>query len=151
VSSLLKLGLMKPGAWRSLKQWREGAGDRLNLFFWVWIIVPVVFFSFFRSKLPGYILPLFSAVAVVVGKELNRWWIGVSSRLTVQSLLTTALIAVAGIVSGVMLQGELGVDTRDAWLMGLVAILIAAVYLGLLVFKNGRVATLYLPFGLAMI
>src|SRR5262249_3563279 len=118
---------------------------------WLWIIVPIVFFSFSRSKLPGYILPIFPAVALVVGKELNRWWIGVSSRLTVQSLLTTALIAVAGIVSGVMLQGELVLGTRDAWLMGLVAIRIAAVYLGLLVFKNGRVATLYLPFGLAMI
>jgi hypothetical protein len=43
------------------------------------------------------------------------------------------------------------VSARDAWLMGSVAILVAVVYLGLLIFKSGRAATLYLPFGLALI
>src|SRR2546426_4625468 len=42
-------------------------------------------------------------------------------------------------------------SARDAWLMGSVAVLAPAVYLGLLFFKGGRVATLYLPIGLAMI
>jgi hypothetical protein len=65
--------------------------------------------------------------------------------------LTAALTAAAGIGAGVLLQRELGVSARDAWLMGSVAVLAAAVYLGLLFFKNGRVATLYLPIGLAVI
>ncbi|MGE0127365.1 MAG: ArnT family glycosyltransferase [Blastocatellales bacterium] len=144
-------------AWRSLKRRREEPSDRLklsfrlNLFLWIWVIAPVVFFSFSGSKLPGYILPVFPAIALLVGRELDRWWDDESSQPKAQSYLTAALIAAAGIGSGFILQRELGVDARDAWLMGSVAILVAAVYLVLLFFKNGRAATLYLPFGLAMI
>ena len=36
-----------------------------TLFFWVWVIVPLVFFSLSRSKLPGYILPVFPAMALL--------------------------------------------------------------------------------------
>src|SRR5262249_8800167 len=61
-----------------------------------------------------------------------------------------ALTAAAGIGAGVLLQRELGMSARDAWLMGSVAVLATAVYLGLLFFKGGRVATLYLPIGLAV-
>jgi 4-amino-4-deoxy-L-arabinose transferase-like glycosyltransferase len=35
------------------------------LFFWLWVIVPLVFFSLSRSKLPGYILPIFPAMALL--------------------------------------------------------------------------------------
>lgn len=139
------------GAWRALKQWRERADDRLGLFLWLWVIVPIVFFSFSGSKLPGYILPVFPAVALIVGKELIRWWSDETPLPNKQGYLTGALIIAVGIGSGVVLQRELGVDARDAWVMGAAAVLIAAVYLGLLFFKSGRAATLYLPFGLAVI
>lgn len=139
------------GAWRALKQWRERADDRLGLFLWLWVIVPIVFFSFSGSKLPGYILPVFPAVALIVGKELIRWWSNETPLPNKQGYLTGALIIAVGIGSGVVLQRELGVDARAAWVMGAAAVLIAAVYLGLLFFKSGRAATLYLPFGLAVI
>lgn len=139
------------GAWRALKQWRERADDRLGLFLWLWVIVPIVFFSFSGSKLPGYILPVFPAVALIVGKELIRWWSDETPSPNKQGYLTGALIIAVGIGSGVVLQRELGVDARGAWVMGAAAVLIAAVYLGLLFFKSGRAATLYLPFGLAVI
>ncbi len=139
------------GAWRALKRWRERADDRLGLFLWLWVIVPIVFFSFSGSKLPGYILPVFPAVALIVGKELIRWWSDETPLPNKQGYLTGALIIAVGIGSGVVLQRELGVDARDAWVMGAAAVLIAAVYLGLLFFKSGRAATLYLPFGLAVI
>ena len=149
-SSVMKMG-MKPGAWLSLKRWREAPDARLNLFLGCWIIAPIVFFSFSGSKLPGYILPVFPAIALVVGRELDRWWSDESSRPNAPQFLTAALIAAAGIGAGVVLQRELGVSARDAWLMGSVAVLVAAVYLGLLLFKSGRTATLYLPIGLAVI
>ncbi len=147
-SSLLRL---KPGAWRSLKHWREEPSNRLNLFLLLWVIAPILFFSFSGSKLPGYILPVFPAVALLVGRELDRWWSDDQSPPRAQSFLTATLIAATGIGSGIILQRELGVNARDAWLMGSVAILATAVYLGLLIFNNGRAATLYLPFGLAVI
>ena len=141
--------LVKPEAWRSLKLW--GSRSSENLFLLLWIIAPVVFFSFSWSKLPGYILPIFPAVALLVGRELDRWWDGESSPPAAPQFLTAALIAAAGIGAGFILQRELGVSPRNAWLMGSVAVLVAAVYLGLLVFRSGRTATLYLPIGLALI
>jgi 4-amino-4-deoxy-L-arabinose transferase-like glycosyltransferase len=125
--------------------------DRLHLFLLLWIAAPIVFFSFSGSKLPGYILPIFPAVALIIGGELERWWSDESRPPRAQSYLTAALVAAAGIGAVALLRRELGVSARDAWLMGSVAVLAAAVYLALLFFKSGRVATLYLPIGLAAI
>jgi len=125
--------------------------DRLNLFLLLWIVAPIVFFSFSWSKLPGYILPVFPAVALMVGRELERWWSDESRPPMAPRFLTAPLTAAAGIGAGVLLQRELGLSARDAWLMGSIAVLASAVHLGLLFFKNGRVATLYLPIGLAVI
>jgi 4-amino-4-deoxy-L-arabinose transferase-like glycosyltransferase len=125
--------------------------DRLNLLLLFWIVAPIVFFSFSGSKLPGYILPVFPAVALMVGGELERWWSDESRPPMAPQFLTAALTAAAGIVAGVLLQRELGMSARDAWLMGSIAVLASAVHLGLLFFKNGRIATLYLPIGLAVI
>ncbi len=153
--------LLKADAWASLKGWlqspsskpssRKTPGDRLQLFLGCWIIAPIVFFSFSGSKLPGYILPIFPAVALVVGRELDRWWSDESRPPVAISFLTSALIAAAGIGAGVVLQRELGVSAREAWLMGSVAVLAAIAHVGLLFFKQGRAATLYLPIGLAAI
>jgi 4-amino-4-deoxy-L-arabinose transferase-like glycosyltransferase len=125
--------------------------DRLHLFLLLWIVAPIAFFSFSWSKLPGYILPIFPAVALIIGGELERWWRDESRPPALPQFLTAALTAAAGIGAGFLLQRELGVSARDAWLMGSIAVLAAAVYMGLLLFKNGRVATLYLPIGLAVI
>jgi 4-amino-4-deoxy-L-arabinose transferase-like glycosyltransferase len=125
--------------------------DRLNLLLLFWIAAPIAFFSFSGSKLPGYILPVFPAVALMVGGELERWWSDESRPPMAPQYLTAALTAAAGIVAGVLLQRELGMSARDAWLMGSIAVLASAVHLGLLFFKNGGIATLYLPIGLAVI
>ncbi|HEX2490418.1 MAG TPA: glycosyltransferase family 39 protein [Blastocatellia bacterium] len=125
--------------------------DRLHLFLLLWIVAPIAFFSFSGSKLPGYILPIFPAVALIIGGELERWWRDESRPPALPQFLTAAFTAAAGIGAGFLLQRELGVSARDAWLMGSIAVLVAVVYLGLLLFKNGRVATLYLPIGLAVI
>ncbi len=125
--------------------------SRLRLFLLLWIAAPIVFFSFSGSKLPGYILPIFPAVALIIGGELERWWGDESRPSAAAQFLTAAMTAAAGIGAGVLLQRELGVIARDAWLMGATAVLAAVVYLALLFFKSGRVATLYLPVGLAVI
>ena len=125
--------------------------DRLNLFLLLWIVAPIVFFSLSWSKLPGYILPVFPAVALMVGGELERWWSDESRPPMAPQILTAALTAAAGIGAGVLLQRELSLSARDAWLTGSIAVLASAVHLGLLFFKNGRVSTLYLPIGLAVI
>jgi 4-amino-4-deoxy-L-arabinose transferase-like glycosyltransferase len=125
--------------------------DRLQLFLLLWIAAPVVFFSFSGSKLPGYILPIFPAIALIVGRELERWWDDESRPRAAPQFLTAALTAAAGIGACSLLQRELGVGARDAWVMGSIAVLAAAVHLGLLFFKQFRTATLYLPVALAVI
>src|SRR5256885_9459429 len=46
--------------------------ERLRLFLWLWMLIPVIFFSFSGSKLPGYILPIFPAAALLIALELER-------------------------------------------------------------------------------
>src|SRR5262249_16688853 len=111
----------------------------------------MMFFSFSWSTLPGYTLPILPAIALIVGRELDRWWSDESSPPKAQSYLTAALIVAAGIGSGYLLQRELGVSARDAWVVGSGAVMGAALFLGLLFFRNGRTATPYLPIGLAVI
>ncbi|MBO0726119.1 MAG: glycosyltransferase family 39 protein [Blastocatellia bacterium] len=150
--------LARQDFWVSLKRWRQASSEKtpddlLQVFLLLWIVAPVVFFSFSGSKLPGYILPIFPAVALITGRELERWW-GDESRIPKAKALghlTAALVAAAGIAAAPLLQRELGVSARGAWLLGSVAVLAPAIYLGLLFFKSGRVATLYLPIGLALI
>ena len=46
--------------------------DRHDALLAWWIVVPMVFFSFSGSKLPGYILPVVPAVAMICARELRR-------------------------------------------------------------------------------
>ncbi|MGH9927763.1 MAG: ArnT family glycosyltransferase [Pyrinomonadaceae bacterium] len=51
------------------------ADDRLNrlmVFALAWFLFPFVFFSFSNSKLPGYVLPILPAAALIVGRQLWR-------------------------------------------------------------------------------
>ena len=65
----------------------DGGIDPRRAFSFLWLIIPLVFFSLSRSKLPQYILPLMPAVALLLA---SRWVPG--SRLPRQA----ALISLAG-------------------------------------------------------
>ena len=67
----------------SLKEWRVRrarvlyvghgrAGDAFPEFLVLWALVPIVFFSFSESKLPGYILPAVPPLTILAGDYLNR-------------------------------------------------------------------------------
>ena len=52
-------------------KWRGTASiDRARVLALAWLIVPLVFFSISRSKLPGYILPLLPACALLIGERI---------------------------------------------------------------------------------
>jgi 4-amino-4-deoxy-L-arabinose transferase-like glycosyltransferase len=61
---------------------------------WIWAIVPVLFFSFSESKLPGYILPAFPALAIIVGSEIDRFLRGESSKILLLAAWMTAITLV---------------------------------------------------------
>jgi len=48
------------------------AGDAFPEFLVLWALFPVVFFTFSKSKLPGYILPSIPPLTILTGDYLNR-------------------------------------------------------------------------------
>jgi 4-amino-4-deoxy-L-arabinose transferase-like glycosyltransferase len=52
----------------TLRNWREW--DRRYLFLACWALFPLLFFSFSRSKLPGYILPCIAPLALILGARI---------------------------------------------------------------------------------
>lgn len=43
-----------------------------ELFFGLWLLVPLLFFSASRAKLPGYLLPVAPAVAILIAREYEQ-------------------------------------------------------------------------------
>ena len=83
------------GAKTSVTEWRfrhsrieepgpSAVGDAFPEFLVLWALIPIVFFSFSQSKLPGYILPSIPPIAVLTGDflfrrrkmGLSRWTLG---------------------------------------------------------------------------
>ncbi len=46
--------------------------DRFDVFLLLWLVTPIVFFSFSQSKLPGYILPALPAAPILVASFVRR-------------------------------------------------------------------------------
>ncbi|MFN0109105.1 MAG: ArnT family glycosyltransferase [Blastocatellia bacterium] len=144
-------------AWNSIRNWREALADRLRLFLWLWVLVTIGFFSFSGSKLPGYVLPIFPAIALLVGLELERWWQPTPARnrdgeeaggSKVLAALTAAFIAGVGVAAVFVSQRELGVTAGSAWLIGGVTIAAAVIFLAVWLRRGGQLALMVLPFTL---
>lgn len=91
---------------RALKP-RERQPDALLALAWIWTTVPLVFFSFSGSKLPGYILPIFPALAIILGTEVAQFIDGERRRLLDAAVWMTALLLVGiGVGFAVYLHRE---------------------------------------------
>jgi 4-amino-4-deoxy-L-arabinose transferase-like glycosyltransferase len=136
----------------TLKRWRELLGKQsLLLFLWLWVIVIVGFFSISTSKLTGYILPVFPAIALLIGWQLEQWWQRKPRTLwRWLSLFTFLLLIAVGI--GLALRTDKISYIGPFLVLGLVAVLFGCAFIGitLLVLKGERAATLWLPFGVAL-
>ena len=53
----------------------DGGTDPRRIYAFLWLVIPLVFFSLSRSKLPQYILPLMPSVALLLA---SRWGSGMS-------------------------------------------------------------------------
>lgn len=138
----------------TLKRWRALLTEpeqRLPLFLWLWIIVIVGFFSLSTSKLTGYILPVFPAIALLLGARLEQWWQHPPRTLWRWVLLLTLLALVAGGVV-LSLQAEKVPFVSPLLMLILAATLLLVAFTGItLLFVRGeRAATLWLPPGLAL-
>lgn len=121
--------------WR-LRHSREGKplptrpGDAFPEFLVLWSLIPVVFFSFSQSKLPGYILPAIPPITILTGDYLyrrrlpglNRWI------LFGHGLVCTIMTAVVLLLPWFVAHGAQWPPTH-----ALVAAALAAIGAGLLV------------------
>ena len=61
---------------RRFRPWRRNRADdrktKLLNFAFAWLLFPLLFFSFSTSKLPGYILPVLPAMALLAGYRLSQ-------------------------------------------------------------------------------
>ncbi len=141
--------------WRALHGRGEAlkdGQDRLRLFLWLWVLLPVVFFSFSGSKLPGYILPVFPAVAMLIGMEVERWWMNddLSGWMNLSGL--TALLVLAVGVAAIWVGPQaLGLSVVEAGVISGATVAVAIVYFALLVWRGGGQAAYFLPFGFALV
>jgi 4-amino-4-deoxy-L-arabinose transferase-like glycosyltransferase len=53
--------------------------SRIDLFLLLWLLLPFVFFSLAGAKLPGYILPCLSPLALIMGRAAAQWLEGGTS------------------------------------------------------------------------
>jgi 4-amino-4-deoxy-L-arabinose transferase-like glycosyltransferase len=69
--------------------------DGLSSFLFVWIVIPIVFFSISRAKLPGYILPAIPAAALLTADYLHRSSTVTRVKLALHALLCAFLLVAA--------------------------------------------------------
>jgi 4-amino-4-deoxy-L-arabinose transferase-like glycosyltransferase len=141
-------------AWDSLKRlWNRcsWASDPLSLFLWLWVLMPILFFSFSGSKLPGYILPVFPPIAMIIGMELQNWWKNEPKRMKFIAIATALLMITVASVFALIGGRQIGLTLFDAYKVATIAIAAAVIYLALWVLLSGRAATLFLPFALALV
>jgi 4-amino-4-deoxy-L-arabinose transferase-like glycosyltransferase len=100
----------------ALRRRVTGDDDRLLLLAAVWLVVPLVFFSFSGSKLPGYILPVFPALALLVAWAVER--LAEEGKGTASFALTALAAAGLGIGLAVYAARELGAPVWEAVLVG---------------------------------
>lgn len=82
-------------------------GDAFPEFLVIWTVIPVLFFTFSQSKLPGYILPSIPPITILTGDYLfrrrgpglNRWELG-GHALLVAVMTTFALLLPWFVVHG---------------------------------------------------
>jgi 4-amino-4-deoxy-L-arabinose transferase-like glycosyltransferase len=82
--------------------------DRLRVFAFCWIVVPLVFFSISESKLTAYILPALPAVALLVGERISCFLH--AQRGDVVLRVTGALLIGLGAVGGWYLAHSSGLS-----------------------------------------
>jgi 4-amino-4-deoxy-L-arabinose transferase-like glycosyltransferase len=92
-----------PAATRMTWQERKKTGFRPNTLILIWALSIFIFFSVSHSKLPGYILPILPALALLTGQALNRtqqttwhWQVLMLSLLVLTGLFATSKISAMG-------------------------------------------------------
>lgn len=115
-------GLVKAPRWRLRS---TDALDRLRVFALAWLVMPLAFFSFSGSKLPGYILPVLPAAALIAGERLTRFLSGDRDGFWAMRI-TGALFAMFAIVGSVYVVRHDNLSFRCVAMIGVPLTITAA-------------------------
>jgi 4-amino-4-deoxy-L-arabinose transferase-like glycosyltransferase len=99
--------------WSAERQQMLASEDALNAFLVIWLIVPVVFFSLSKSKLPGYIVPALPAGTLLLAEYVRRRVMDGESPNTFLMVLHS-IVAATPIVPALMIQYII-LQHRLAW------------------------------------
>ena len=114
-----------------------------DIFLYLWILLPLVFFSTSHSKLVPYIFPIFPPIAILIGRRLSEFWSGADAKplrihCAVIVLLFVTLLGASRLLSA--LPGKLGVKiaaaTTDITLLMLLPIAIMLLVLALALLRS---------------
>ena len=103
----------------TIRVWRaEGkaffqSGDALNAFLLIWLVVPALFFSFSKSKLPGYILPSVPAGTLLLAEYVRRH-IADDEQPATWLKVAHSIVAALPVVPALMLQ-HIAIQHRFEW------------------------------------
>ena len=107
---------------------RQGTVDWLAQFLLLWILVPIVFFSISRSKLPGYILPAIPPAALLTAAYVRGLHESGRIRLMLHSLVCGVLMGAALLAPWLLLKLRL-TGQALVWAAGITAIVALTVLL----------------------
>jgi 4-amino-4-deoxy-L-arabinose transferase-like glycosyltransferase len=130
-------------AWWKEREQAFHFGDALSIFLVIWLMVPVLFFSFSVSKLPGYIVPALPAGALLLAEYIRRHTTN-GDRPNPLLIISHAVVASLPVVAALMVQ-YLVFQHRLPWgrataiSCGVAAILAVAIALTLLLRPGLRV------------
>jgi len=114
-----------------LRKDRDGAARFLA----IWVAVTFVFFSLSSSKLPGYILPLFPALAILAAERVRKAIHGPTPADRLGFLISAGMIAAVGMLLVAMSRNDLFPaeleierfkEAMGGWRPGLIVLLFAA-------------------------
>ncbi len=139
--------------WTLTRSWRN-APIAANGFCWprfclVWALFVFVFFSLSGSKLPSYILPMFPALALVLGWQLNQLAARTLALLVLPlALLSLLLLAGLGVVLGAYVPELADANTPaeifhafGGWIVAAAAAMAASAVAAFLLLRRDSAAT----------
>ena len=99
---LLPWTLLVPAGCLALTKWRDAAQRRADLFVMAWCLAPLVVMSLSPAKRDLYLVPMYPAVALLIGKlaalgeeRLRSGWFSIPAKALAAAALAGGLVAVA--------------------------------------------------------
>ncbi|HET8637549.1 MAG TPA: glycosyltransferase family 39 protein [Acidobacteriaceae bacterium] len=124
-------------------------GDAFPEFLVLWALIPIVFFSFSESKLPGYILPSIPPLTILAADYLNRLRArgrGLRTWLLILHAILTGVLTMFIVLLPLHLQNPEAIPPTNAIIAGALTGFAAAIFILIVVYRFGlkrlRIATM---------